>query len=445
MNSLRLFGTAGVRGIFNKTQSASFILHLARAATSCFGTGKYATGWDSRKTSVLLAKAISSGVSIEGGNCILLGLVPTPVIAYSTRRYTCKLGFAVTASHNPPQFSGVKIFDHRGMELAEQDERKIEEFFASYSTQPAKSFGEITEDQFACQDYINNMVDRFEGKKCGLKIAIDCANGPTGRVTPSLLTLLGHKVISFNSQSSWRFPAHQPEPTETNLAKFAKIVEFLGVDVGLAHDGDGDRLVLIDPSGVVLPHSIPAILALKSLERTSGSVVLSENTSSAVEEEAERIGLKVIRARVGKTFTMLENHGGVLALEPSKITDIRWGLWEDGIYAAVLISSVLSSEPNILRELVRSNRWHYKQISLELSISFPRLIDIAEKTFRRMGMAEERRLDGYKVILDDGSWIMFRQSGTEPKVRIYCESRYPRVLSTLIKEGIRCVKYASHN
>jgi phosphomannomutase len=225
-----------------------------------------------------------------------------------------------------------------------------------------------------------------------------------------------------------------------NIADFAKMVPGLGVDFAFAHDGDADRLVMVDRNGMVIPDSFVTILALRSLNPSGGIVVISENSSNAVAEEAERMGCRVLRSRIGKTFALLESERGVFACEPSKIVDPRWGLWEDGINAATLITSFLSREPDTLNQIGEEIQWRYKQVNFSLAIRMPVLVEKAKEIFRRVRVSHERSLDGYKLVLHDGSWVMFRPSGTEPKVRLYCESKDPQVLELLVQLGTQSIE-----
>ena len=436
----KTFGTAGVRGVFNETQTPEEVYKLAETCAFTFGKGSYGIGWDGRKASALLSRTVLAAVTAIGSDVRLFGLVPTPVVAFGTRQRSCLAGFSVTASHNPPEFSGVKVFNNKGMELAESDEGRIERALALGVMKSSGKFGSASSDGEVVDDYINGVLSRYEETSGPLRIAIDCGSGPGGNVTPRILKALGHEVLPLNAQVSWWFPAHPPEPTTNNLADFARLLPNLGVEFGFAHDGDADRLVMVDRFGNVVPDSIVAVIALRGLSVSSGSVVISENTSSSVEEEARNLGFKVVRSRVGKSFALLEKGGGVFATEPSKIVDPRWGYWEDGINAAALISVVLAKERGLLEKLVSKSKWHYKQVNLQCRAVMPVLTQKARETFRRFGIAEERRLDGFKLILDDESWVMFRPSGTEPKTRLYCESRDVETLSLLVAEGTKCVE-----
>ena len=426
--------------MFNKTQMPDQVYQLAEAIASVFGKGSYGVGWDGRKVSALLARTVMSAVAASGSDVNAFGLVPTPVIAYGTRSRGCRAGFAVTASHNPPEFSGVKVYNGKGMELAKSDEEKIERAMESGAPKSAGKFGAVSEDEGVLDEYVGALVSRRKVSKRGLRIAVDCASGPGTLVTPRVLKALGHEVIPVNSQISWRFPARPPEPTPTNLSDFARMVGNLSVDFGLAHDGDADRLVMIDRHGKVVPDSIMVVLALRGLGASRGKVVISENTSMVVEEEARRLGFQVMRSRVGKSFALMEEVGGVFATEPSKVVDPAWGPWEDGMNAAAMIAEVLAEKRGMLDDLMSETPWRYTQMNLDVRVEMPRLVKNVKENFKKFKISEERTLDGFKLVLSDGTWVMFRPSGTEPKTRIYCESKDPQLLDALVQAGRDCVR-----
>ena len=441
----QVFGTAGVRGVFNKTQTPVQVYRFAETTAFVFGRGTYGVGWDGRKSSALLARTITAAINSTGSEALLFGLVPTPVTAFGARGRMCSIGFSVTASHNPPEFSGVKLFNGRGMELSESDEERVERGLAVEVKKNSSKFGLAIRDVEILYEYRGALLSRYQPAGKRLRIAVDCAAGPGGLITPYVLKGLGHDVIPVNAQVSWRFPGRQPEPTAENLEEFARMVPNLGVDFGFAHDGDADRLVMVNRAGRVLPDSVCSILALKGLGKTSGAAILSENTSTAVEEEALMMGLRVVRSKVGKTFASLEKEGGVFATEPSKVTDPAWGLWEDGMNAAALIATTISKDSQLLEKLTASESWHYRQVSLARRVELPALVSRAREAFKRFRIKEERMLDGYKMVFGNGSWVMFRLSGTEPKTRVYSESRDVGELALLIQEGVRCIESVVYN
>ena len=437
---VKAFGTAGVRGVFNKTQTPEQVYRLVETIAFASGRGSYGVGWDGRKVSALLARTVLSAINAVGSDAYVFGVVPTPVLAFGTKTRGCIDGFSVTASHNPAEFSGVKVFNRNGMELPKADEERIERAMGVDVMKPSGAFGQLIPDEGVIDDYVRAVVSRHRQALQPLRIAVDCASGPGGLVTPEILKQLGHHVISVNAQVSWRFPARPPEPTASNLMDFARMVPTLGVDYGLAHDGDADRLVIIDSSGNVVPDSILAILALRGLGLHEGTAVLSENTSNAVAEEAERLGLEVKRSRVGKTFAVLDAEGGVFAAEPSKVVDPKWGLWEDGINTSAVISTLLASDRSLLGHVMGEVQWKYRQTNLKASVRMDVLAPRALETFKKLKVSEKRDLDGLKLVLGDGSWAMFRPSGTEPITRVYCESKDSQVLDVLTQLAVQCVE-----
>jgi len=426
-----VFGTAGVRGVFNSTQTLEQVDQLVETAAFVFGKGKYAVGWDGRKSSMAIARVVAASVAQCGSDAVQLGMAPTPVIAFGTRENGCHLGFAVTASHNPPEFSGVKVYNKRGMELSREEEGRIERGMAVESVKSSANAGSIGS-RDAVRPYVKALLARFSKAETPLRLVVDCATGPAALTTPHVLTALGNKVTPLNTQISWRFSARHPEPTAITLGETAAFVGGTQADLGLAHDGDGDRLVLINSSGRVLPDYMTSVLALEALDKSSGSVVISENSSFAVEETATRMGLRVVRARIGKTFAEIEREGAVLATEPTKVVDPTWGMWEDGIYGAALIVDVLSRRPELRRLLGGELEWHYQQVNLPVSVDLARVAEQIDEYFSKFRIAERRNVDGLRVVFKDKSWVMFRPSGTEPKTRIYCEARDELRLSELV-------------
>ncbi len=427
-----VFGTAGVRGVFNSTQTLEQVHDVAQASAFVFGRGRYGVGWDGRKSSMVLAKMVAASIAECGSEALEFGMVPTPLVAFGAREHGCQLGFAVTASHNPPEFSGVKVFNRRGMELSKEEEARIERGMIVESNKSSAIAGPIRRGDVILP-YINAVVSRFPKTESSLRLVVDCATGPAALVTPQVLGALGNKVTPLNAHVSWRFSARHPEPTPATLAETAAFVGGAGVDLGLAHDGDGDRLVLINSAGRILPDYMTSVLALEAVQKSSGSVIISENSSFAVEETAARMGLRVVRGRIGKTFAEIDREGAVLATEPTKVVDPSWGMWEDGIYCAALIVDALARRPDLRKMVEGELEWIYRQVNLPVSVDLARVNAQIDEYFSKYRIVEKRSLDGLRVVFKDKSWVMFRPSGTEPKTRIYCEAKDELRVSELVE------------
>jgi phosphomannomutase len=338
----------------------------------------------------------------------------------------------VTASHNPAEFSGVKVFDKRGMELSREQEGRIERGMIVESTKSSRVPGSIKSRE-VLTSYTKALVSRFSKTENPLRLVIDCATGPASLVTPQVLTALGNRVITLNTQVSWRFSARQPEPTAETLRETSSFVAGVQADLGLAHDGDGDRLVLINSRGRILPDYITSVLALEAIGKSSGSIIISENSSFAVEETAASMGLRVVRGRIGKTFAEIDTEAAILATEPSKIVDPSWGMWEDGIYCAALVVDAIAKRSDLRKMIDGEFEWLYKQVNLPVSVNIGKIAEQVDEYFSKFRIMEKRSLDGLRVVFKDKSWVMFRPSGTEAKTRIYCEAKDELRISELIE------------
>ena len=245
-------------------------------------------------------------ISAAGSEAVSFGLVPTPVTAYGTRQEGCKLGFSVTASHNPPEYSGLKVFDGHGMELSKQDEARIERVMVVKPRIESRSTGNLT-GRRVLDTYLQSMLGRFEPAAQGLKIARGLLERPWSLCNPERCWVPWViRVIPLNAQISWRFPARLPEPTAQNLSETASIVSALGADLGFAHDGDADRLVMINSAGRVLPDSLTSVMVMKALVKNAGPSCSPRTRRPRSKRRRRSLGAKVVRSRIGKTFAEID-------------------------------------------------------------------------------------------------------------------------------------------
>jgi len=429
------FGTSGIRGIINETLFFEDIVKLSFACKRAI-KGPYCIGRDGRKNSKLVSNIIMATLNLYGEDVLDFGMIPTPVLAFGTKKFKRNLGFQVTASHNPPSYVGIKIFNKKGMQLPRDLEIKIEKNLEGNLKNPRAKRGKTTEYNNLIYDYIDKILEALPKTRKKFRILIDSGNGMASLVVPKVLEDLGHKVISINDIIDWRFSARPSEPTKENLDATAKMVKSLDVDFAFAYDGDADRAVIINRRGEVLPDHIFTSLVLKILLKDRrGNVILSVNTSNSVEEIAKNAGCKVIRAKLGKTYEKLIEYKGIFASEPSKIIDPKWGFWEDGMYGSLLLTQSLSFDELNLEEMVKDIPvYYYKQVNLPIIKDLEKFKrKILEEDFGKE-VLEINELDGIKLIFKD-SWILFRLSGTEPKVRIYAESKDYNELNYLIRKG----------
>ena len=416
------FGTSGIRGVFGEEINSRDIIKLGESVIGNNMGERFFVGFDSRRTSMLFANVLVSSLSYFGKTVVNGGCLPTPVIAYSIKKGKYDVGFSITASHNPPQYVGIKVFDSNGMALPEEMESMLENYNEQLNSH-ATRFGKISCNRNYENLYKHEITKMFSGTKRKFKILVDCSNGVTNNFTPVILSELGHSVTSLNSHRSHLFPGHDPEPIQENLASTVSLMKETDFDFGFVHDGDGDRLVIITKDGIVPDYVFSYLIMSTILEERKGDVVISINSSNALEELAVKNSCESIRTRLGKTFILLDKKSGVFATEPSKVIDPVWGLWEDGIYAAVKLVQFMSKNDISMTEMIgRCPKRYYNQKNITgVSLDIEKVKSEFIKRFQDQ-ISGIQEIDGLRFILDKESWVLFRSSGTERKTRIYVES-----------------------
>ena len=416
------FGTSGIRGVFGEEINSRDIIKLGESVIGNNMGERFFVGFDSRRTSMLFANVLVSSLSYFGKTVVNGGCLPTPVIAYSIKKGKYDIGFSITASHNPPQYVGIKVFDSNGMALPEEMESMLENYNEQLNSH-ATRFGKISCNRNYENLYKHEITKMFSGTKRKFKILVDCSNGVTNNFTPVILSELGHSVTSLNSHRSHLFPGHDPEPIQENLASTVSLMKETDFDFGFVHDGDGDRLVIITKDGIVPDYVFSYLIMSTILEERKGDIVISINSSNVLEELAVKNSCESIRTRLGKTFILLNKKSGVFATEPSKVIDPVWGLWEDGIYAAVKLVQFMSKNDISMTEMIgRCPKRYYNQKNITgVSLDIEKVKSEFIKRFQDQ-ISGIQEIDGLRFILDKESWVLFRSSGTERKTRIYVES-----------------------
>jgi phosphoglucosamine mutase len=411
-----LFGSSGVRGIVNK----DFTPELASLIGMAVGSdAKCAVvGMDSRTSGPMIEAAVSSGLMATGCDVFHAGIVTTPTLAEAARSMNC--GIMITASHNPPEYGGVKLWNPDGMGFGVKQSEAIEELVGSKKFR-LSSWDKVGKNHSFPEAVENHVCRILQGVgKAKLKVVVDCANGPASTITPIVLQRMGCRVVTINSNIDGHFPGRPPEPVDENLADLKHAVVSMRADLGIAHDGDADRMVAVDDKGVFLGGD--QLLALFARKYAKKKVVVTIDASMAIDDYVD---VKVIRTRVGDVFVSEEvkkrkaDFGG----EPS-------GTWifpdqsycPDGILAAARLVELVSKNRlselrkkvpvyPIIREAIRYDP-KFKEVVLKN----------LDKEMRATQYDELLTMDGYRLKFENG-WALVRPSGTEPKIRYLAEAR----------------------
>lgn len=430
---MRLFGSSGIRGITNIDVTPQLALNVAKAAGK--GCSRAVIARDPRVAGMMIEEAFAAGLMSVGCDVTRLGMVPTPTLAYAARNYS--LGVMITASHNPAEYVGMKLWNPDGMAFDSQQQEEIEEAVGSSGYLLAKwdGIGDINTYGNAVEDHIKAIM-KHSGDLQGLRVVVDCGNGAASVITPLLLRRLGCRVLALNSNPDGHFRSRNPEPKEENLELLMQIVRDQGADLGIAHDGDADRMMAVDDKGRFVGGD--QLLAIFAAHEEADSIVVPVDTSMIVDDALPCT--RIIRSRVGDVYVAeaMKKEGAAFGGEPSGSWIFpRISFCPDGIYAAVRLIEIMSTRK--LSEMVD-----------ELPVYQTRRIGIACPDQRKEGamaeiagelssLGEVSTIDGIRVATENG-WVLVRPSGTEPKIRVTAEARLG--VDGLFKKTCRTVESA---
>ncbi|MFQ6130096.1 MAG: phosphoglucosamine mutase [Candidatus Hadarchaeaceae archaeon] len=446
MRKKQLFGTRGIRGPIATKVTPELMLKLGQALASYVGEGKIVVGRDARTSGEMLRHAFVAGVLAGGCDVTDVGLVPSPCVAFTVREVGAKAGAIITASHNPPPDNGIAFYRSDGMEFLPEEELKLEELI--FEQQPKRaswdSLGSMQRYD-AIPRYLQAIKRAVEVRR-GFKVVVDCANGMGAITTPLLLRELGCKVVTLNSHLDGHFPGHLSEPQPWNLGDLMLTVREIGADLGIAHDGDADRVAIVDERGNFVKHdALIALFAKRAVEAKGGAVVTSINTSVAIEEVVARAGGQTFRTALGNYSIAMLEHGACFAGEPGKLIFPEFGPWADGVLVAAKLLEVMSLQRKPLSKIFAANVPDYPMYSEDFVCPEERKGKFMQsiKKYLPENVGEVRDvldIDGIRVNRKNGSWVLVRVSGTEPKARLVVEGRTGAELGRLKEIGLRGVR-----
>jgi phosphoglucosamine mutase len=396
----RYFGTDGVRGVVGEDLTADLVERLGRAATLWSGRGRIFVGRDTRASGAELEQALASGIASAGGNAVVAGVLPTPAVAL----LTLDLGCVITASHNPPEYNGVKFFDRDGHKLTDEQEEEIEALL----DRPDTGGGEIDEVGVATDSYLEHVLERFGSDLSSLHVGVDCANGAYSGLAPKAFEQLGARVETIgNSPDGMNINV---DCGATDLRALQKLVTSEGLDLGVAFDGDGDRMLAVDGNGEVVDGD--QIVALLALHLDVPSVVVTPMTNLGFHELISQHGIEThVTDEVGDRYVLeaMRETGGKLGGEQSgHIIYLDGHVTGDGLVAALLLCGALEG-----RTLA------------EAAAVMPRHPQVKENVRVRTKAVPERVRDEVARLnaeLGGQGRVLVRPSGTEPVVRVLAEA-----------------------
>jgi phosphoglucosamine mutase len=444
----KLFGSSGVRGLVNVDLTTALACKVGLAVASHVKAGKALVARDTRVSGSMVEDALVSGLLAGGVQVSLVGTVPTPVLAYATMLLRGNVGFMITASHNPPQYNGIKIFDGDSLSYTDESQSAVEKMVADGSFVRAdwREIGAVS--YVDVSHFYFEMVRKAVSLRKKWRVVVDPGCGATFDVGPALLKAAGCRVTALNAQPDGFFPARSSEPTAESLKDLAHVVKAVGADVGVAFDGDGDRVAFVDEEGSFVDFDLSlAAYAAYCLKRAGGgTVVTNVEASMCVETMAEKFGGKVVRTKVGDVYVSeaIKRYDAVFGGEPCGAwVHPRFHYCPDGPFSGVLLLKALEDEGKSLREFVaevpeyvtlrenlacRNDLKHKAVASIEnvARSAFPEYTDFST-------------VDGVRLALKKG-WLLIRASGTEPLIRVTVEGESLKAANDIMGRGTVLVR-----
>ena len=444
MAAEKLFGTSGIRGLIGSEVTCELALNVGKSLAYYLGNqGTVVIGYDTRTTNQMLDQAICAGLLESGVDVVKIGMVPTPLVGYATEKLDADAGIMLTASHNPSQYNGIKLWNKNGMAYTQAQERKIEEIYANrdYISVSWENVGKLSVNEEIKGQYIDDLVDMVDIKK-GLKVVVDCASGAGSEISPLVFRKAGCEVTTLNSQPDGFFPGRNPEPNAENLQTLMKTVVAIGADLGIAHDGDADRMITVDEKGNISPFD--SLLALISKE-FEGDIVTTVDAGLCMDESVKG---EILRTPVGdvNVAEVIIERDAAFGGEPS-------GTWlhpdfcmcPDGILSGLRMAEIVSRDGKLSELLAQIPQ--YPNIREKITCSKEAKVKVMENMEDLLrdafdDIVDVNSLDGVRLTFSDDSWVLVRPSGTEDYIRITLESR-----DSQRAEEIRdiCVKIINDN
>ncbi|AXR80388.1 phosphoglucosamine mutase [Natrarchaeobaculum sulfurireducens] len=431
---MEVFGSSGTRGVANEELTPAFVLRVAKAAGTAWGADRVAIARDTRYTGRMLADAAASGLASTGTDVDRLGIVPTPGAQFYAEREGVPV-VVVTASHNPPQYNGIKLVGPDGVELAVADLEEIESTLLgeTYTVAPWDETGRARAIEGVTDDYVDALLasaDREAIADADLTVALDPGHGAGALTSPEFFRELGCRVVTVNAQPDGHFPGRDPEPVPRNLEDLGRLVRATDADVGIAHDGDADRAIFFDEHGAYVEGDA-TLAALAAAELEAGDTAVSAvNVSQRLVDVAADADADLELTPIGSTNIItrireLEAGGRPVPIAGEGNGGIffpGYRLSRDGAHTAARFLELVAQQP--VSEIVAPFDGYAnvrRNLEYESTAERDAMLDAAAN-HAQAADAELNTRDGYRLDYGD-AWVLARPSGTEPLVRVYAEAR----------------------
>ena len=456
--SLRLFGTSGIRGIVNRDLTLDLCHEIAQAiGTSLAPQASVCLASDTRQSRELIKEAVASGLLSTGTNVVDLGILPTPALALLTREMGFDTGIMLTASHNPSEYNGIKLFNKDTTGYSRAQEIEIEELHFARKFRRART-GTLTGMSGAKDRYLSVIKERLPSSpiNCQLKLVVDPGNGAASGFASNIFAQMGLNVIPLNDEPNGLFPGRNPEPDEDTLSGTVEFLRQQNADLAICFDGDADRVVFCDKEGFLGFNEMIAFISRLVIRKTGKKrVATTVETGRLLDLALADLSAKVVRGRVGDVNVayLARELDAALGVEQVGVYILpELGYYPDSIFAALILLSQLNDAGEIRRYFQDMPKLFFEKTKVSCpnelkeaimaQVRDPSLVPSLRSGLRLRMTGKQPKInaiDGLRLEFAD-SWMLIRPSGTEPALRVIAESMSKAQTDKLIEKGTEMVQ-----
>lgn len=442
----RLFGTSGIRGVVNKDLSLDFCQEIAQAIGSTLPPGsKVCIGTDTRVSRETVKGAVTSGLRSSAVDATDLGILPTPALAFLTRDMGFDTGVMITASHNPPEFNGIKLFNGNSIGYSRAQELEIEKVYAKKRFRAGYQGG-FDQSKEGEERYFRFMLGRFPHNSFAryFRIVADPGNGAASRFASKLFSTLGFEVIPLNDEPDGLFPGRNPEPREDTLGGTIEFLRQQNADLAVCFDGDADRVVFCDREGFLgLNEMIAFISRLAIQESKKKKVATTVETGRLLDLSLRDLGAEVVRGKVGDVNVayLAQELDAAIGVEPVGVYIMpEIGFYPDSMFATLTLLSQIKDISQLRHFLKDIPKLFFGTRKLPCPNHIKAAVmDKMEENTHIFGTSQLNKLDGLRLEFKN-AWMLIRASGTEPAIRVIAESTSRAETEALLSKGEQAIE-----
>jgi phosphomannomutase / phosphoglucomutase len=443
MSSRKLFGTNGIRGLVNVELTPEMAIKVGCSIGTFFGRKNLLLGCDARTSGLMFAKAVISGLTSTGCNVFFAGMAPTPSLQYAVKNHKMDGGVIITASHNPPEYNGIKTIWSDGIETSHEQEVEIENIYFDNKIVFAEwdKLGTECELPSINDEYVQAIENQVNVPKIGEKhfhVVVDSANSVGGLTAPPLLRELGCKVTTINANIDGTFPGRLPEPRPESLTDLSSTVKAIGADLGVAFDGDADRSIFVDENGEIYWGDKTFAVVIKQflIKNPGAKIVTPVSSSTLIKETVEAYKGELIWTKVGSVTVSQKMKELNAKLGGEENGGIFYGPHQavrDGAMTTALILNIMAETGKKLSQLVAEQPQYFIEKG-KIECPDEKKESVLQNIYEQVKSENISTIDGVKIWFSDNSAILIRPSGTEPVFRLYAEAKNQEKALKLVED-----------